>query len=143
MTTIVAGNRVLVDDIDAKFVTGFYLSLVGTGYVRCTERGWKNRGRSEYLHRKIMGLQKGDKRQVDHKNHNKLDNRRSNLRVVDQATNQQNRRVAPKYYYFREIGGIKYWIVQIQRYGKKYIQAHHSESEAQKDVARFNQIKNK
>ncbi len=43
--------------------------------------------RSEKMHRVVMGLQKGDKRQVDHINHDGLDNRRCNLRIV---TNSQN-----------------------------------------------------
>jgi hypothetical protein len=42
------------------------------------------------LHRLLMGLEFGDPRQVDHKNHNRLDNRRFNLEVVTQAQNQQN-----------------------------------------------------
>lgn len=39
------------------------------------------------MHRLILGLERGDKRQGDHKNHNTLDNQRENLRIV---TNQEN-----------------------------------------------------
>ena len=42
------------------------------------------------LHRMILGLPRGDKRQGDHKNGNKLDNRRTNLRIVTYAQNRQN-----------------------------------------------------
>ena len=38
-------------------------------------------------------VRKGDGKEVDHKNHNPRDNRRSNLRVVDKKT---NRRKQPK-----------------------------------------------
>lgn len=44
------------------------------------------------MHRFIMGLQSGDCRQIDHKNHDGLDNRRKNLRICTPRQNQLNRR---------------------------------------------------
>lgn len=44
------------------------------------------------MHRLIMGLKVGDKRLVDHINHNGLDNRRCNLRVCTNAENTRNAR---------------------------------------------------
>lgn len=41
--------------------------------------------------REILGLKRGDKRQADHRNHNTLDNRESNLRVVSSQQNNFNR----------------------------------------------------
>lgn len=43
------------------------------------------------LSRLLMGLEWGDRREVDHINHNKLDNRRSNLEITTRAENGQNR----------------------------------------------------
>lgn len=44
-----------------------------------------------YMHREILGLKRGDKRQGDHKEpHATLDNRRSNLRIATQAQNLWN-----------------------------------------------------
>jgi hypothetical protein len=43
-----------------------------------------------YMHREILGLKKGDKIQVDHQNHNGLDNQRRNIRVSSQSQNNGN-----------------------------------------------------
>lgn len=42
------------------------------------------------MHRELCGLEYGDRRQVDHINGRKTDNRRCNLRVVSDAENQRN-----------------------------------------------------
>lgn len=42
------------------------------------------------MHRTVMGMLLGDRRQVDHINGDGLDNRRSNLRVGSQAENLAN-----------------------------------------------------
>lgn len=47
-------------------------------------------GRHDYLHRAIAGLVRGDGLEVDHRNRNKLDCRRENLRVTTRAGNNQN-----------------------------------------------------
>jgi hypothetical protein len=52
---------------------------------------FRKRTTSLRLSRLLMGLEWGDKREVDHINHNKLDNRRSNLEIVTRAENGQNR----------------------------------------------------
>lgn len=46
---------------------------------------------AESMHRRILGLQHGEKLQGDHINHDTLDNRDENLRTVTQAQNQHNR----------------------------------------------------
>lgn len=50
------------------------------------------------MHRFIMGLGPGDPREVDHLNHNGLDNRRENLRIVSHLENGQNRRIGKRGY---------------------------------------------
>ncbi|MFH1614851.1 MAG: AP2 domain-containing protein [Planctomycetota bacterium] len=42
--------------------------------------------------REILGLERGDNRQCDHKNHNTLDNRRCVLRICSRQQNYQNSR---------------------------------------------------
>jgi hypothetical protein len=43
------------------------------------------------MHREILGLPPGRVPQVDHRNHDTLDNRRQNLRIVTNGQNQANR----------------------------------------------------
>lgn len=84
------GKVALVDDEDFE-----YLSQ----WSWCLRSSKKMRGRDVYyagrregpniilMHRQILGLEIGDKRQGDHRNHNTLDNRRRNLRI---CSNQEN-----------------------------------------------------
>lgn len=46
---------------------------------------------SQLMHRQILGLPYGDKRQGDHINHDTLNNRDENLRIATHAENQHNR----------------------------------------------------
>jgi len=62
-------------------------------------RGYARRmgpdGKVEQLHRVVLGLTHGDALEADHINGDKLDNRRSNLRVVTHRENLQNLRSRP------------------------------------------------
>jgi hypothetical protein len=75
----------LVDDGD--------LALVEVSRWTLHPKGYATGGRGALMHRLIMGLAKGMPRRivVDHINGDKLDNRRSNLRVCTQGQNLQNR----------------------------------------------------
>lgn len=50
-----------------------------------------------FMHRMIMGLEYGDKRQVDHIDHATLNNLRWNLRVVTHRQNHENRKDQSKH----------------------------------------------
>lgn len=57
------------------------------GYAINNERG--------LLHRVVLGLPKGDPRQADHIDRDRLNNTRSNLRIATPAQNSQNRDSKP------------------------------------------------
>ncbi len=80
-----------VDDEDYERLGHLSWYLVGTGYA-AREKQIEGRRFRIYLHRAIMGLEHGDGFQVDHINCEELDNRRSNLRIVTNAENKQNKR---------------------------------------------------
>lgn len=57
-----------------------------------------------YMAREILGLKRGDKRQGDHRNHNTLDNREFNLRIVTHQQNSFNRKNVKGYFWNKRHG---------------------------------------
>lgn len=88
-----SGRVVIVDDEDYAFLSAWSWLCSSKGYAVRYERTPVGR-RQVRMHRVIMGLARGDVRQVDHRNGDPLDNRRSNLRVATHRQNMQNRRSA-------------------------------------------------
>lgn len=75
----------LIDAADYAAVSELAWSRASNGYaVACVDR------ERILMHRLVCGLTRGDPLEVDHINRNKLDNRRSNLRVCTRAQNGQN-----------------------------------------------------
>jgi hypothetical protein len=89
--TLTNGGTAIVDDQDYEYLSGFkwYSSL---GYAIREERDKNHNRISIAMHRKILGLMHGDKRQVDHKDMNTLNNTRANLRIATPSENRQNRK---------------------------------------------------
>lgn len=85
---ITQGKYALVDYEDYTGLIRNRWCISDTGYAK---RGTKSKGKTtiHYMHRQIMDYPKGS---VDHINGDKLDNRKSNLRVVDQSVNGHNRK---------------------------------------------------
>lgn len=71
----------VIDDQDAEFLNRWRWSLNGSGYAF---------GSPGLMHRVVLGLEKGDGREVDHCNRDKLDNRVANLRLTTRAANIRN-----------------------------------------------------
>lgn len=85
----------IVDKKDFERVSQYNWRLVIGGkkrmlwYARADIQDSTGKWRAVFLHRFVLGLSKGDPN-VDYRNHNGLDNRRENLRLVTQAQNLQN-----------------------------------------------------
>lgn len=77
----------LIDEDDCEFVSSFKWRLSDWGYAYASG-GDKVK---LLMHRMFLGLEKGDKREGDHINGDRLDNRRSNLRIATHSENCHNR----------------------------------------------------
>ncbi len=76
---------VLLDPEDVALLGSRQLSVGSHGYAQL----WDCK-KVILVHRWVLGLQRGDRRIGDHINGNRLDNRRSNLRIVDASGSSQN-----------------------------------------------------
>lgn len=121
------GKVALVDDEDYEGLAKFRWRYMETskgrqGYAKThvvVDGDWQNRV-DVYMHRMVLCAEKGQI--VDHINHDKLDNRKSNLRIVTHSQNVSNK---PKQanntsgykgvtYYKR----TKRWMAQVKIEGK-------------------------
>lgn len=85
------GFKAIVDDEDYDSLNNFKWRIHSGGYaVRNTSRKDGQR-KIIYMHREIMKLKENEEFVVDHINHNKLDNRKINLRVCTQQQNNFNK----------------------------------------------------
>ena len=90
------GQFTIVDEADYEWVMQWkWCATLNPGNnawyaMRSTKVAGKNQ--TIRLHRLLMGIQRGNKLQVAHINHDTLDNRRENLRVCTASQNQFNTR---------------------------------------------------
>ena len=85
----------LVDDEDFERVNAYNWCLSSTGYaVANIHNGFHPNGKMKFkgvkMHRFIMKLEKGDS-QLDHKDLDRLNNQKDNLRLSTQGENARNR----------------------------------------------------
>lgn len=125
------GLVVLIDEEDDALVGAhhWWLAVRGEKRYAVTEIN----GRDVYMHRLILGFPKG--KQVDHANHDGLDNRRANLREATKAQNMQN--VAKSVGSSRYRGVHKHyklkgrWVAQVTVDGRtRHVGIFHSEIDA-------------
>lgn len=83
------GETVLIDDTDLERISLLRWHRGSEGYVKHSFRH-DGKVNSLYLHTFLTGLPK-----VDHRNGNRLDNQRSNLRPASNSQNSANKRKSP------------------------------------------------
>ena len=88
------GQFTIVDDEDYEWLNQYswhaYYNIDNDSYY--ARRAGKLPNDKIRMHRQILGLDYGDKRQGDHIHHDTLDNRRSELRIVTCRENGSNRK---------------------------------------------------
>jgi hypothetical protein len=93
MTTVrvqITGGSLRVDAADAPLVEAHRWYVNSHGYAVRRVRLPGGRREQIAVHRLLMGLAAGDPREVDHRNRDTLDCRRSNMRLATRAQNRQN-----------------------------------------------------
>jgi hypothetical protein len=130
-----------VDEDDYEQANFISWSLHPHGYVTRTV-GPKNNQYTFRLHRLILGLRDDDPRQPDHRNGNRKDNRRCNLRAVLEKHNHQNLR--PRKDGTSKYRGVRYdrrrdnWVAEAQvEFKRFYIGAFKTEFEAHQAAVEF------
>jgi len=131
-TLILTQGKVAIVDIeDMPRVAGYKWSALRTKNGRWYAKA-RDGSRWIYLHRVIMGAP--DELDVDHKDHDGLNNRRDNLRLATRTQNlgnQRRRRSKNKFKGYTAHPTPGRWIAQIRFKGKHvYIGAFSSEREA-------------
>jgi hypothetical protein len=81
------------DDYESLSKWSWYLHRDGSAVRRKSLGDGSRTSWIQRMHREICGIDRKDKRVVDHKNGNRLDNRKINLRVCSQGENLLNCRV--------------------------------------------------
>ena len=121
---------VLYDLEDEPLLSGYSWFILNCGYAMA-RRIKPDEPEKVLMHRLIMGVLDDRKSTVDHINRNKLDNRKSNLRLVSRSQNAVNsdRSDASTYITKRSDSGC--YRVQIRRDGIVYSKNTKTMSEAQ------------
>lgn len=108
------GKVAIISAEDVPLTSGYAWSLHSSGYAQA--RG--HDGSNLLLHRLLLGFPDAD---IDHISGDKLDNRRSNLRVVNRSQNNMNlpRRSANESGYKGVYRNRDRWAASIQAYGQR------------------------
>lgn len=128
----------LVDEVDGHLAD--YRWKLHRGYVCSTTRWTAANGdrRTARLHRQVLGLVPDDGLEGDHISGDKLDNRRSNLRVVIHAQQQQNvpaQRATSRYRGVSWHRQTRRWRALVVLNGKRHDLGYHDREEDAAEAA--------
>lgn len=113
---LTTGEDVLVDDDVAIWLADFHWHKMDGYAAHSKDRSGKIK--KVYMHRVIMGAEKGQ--QIDHKNRNRLDNRRENLRFCEVWQNRANTVKSNKTGYRGVTKHNNKWESKISLHGKQF-----------------------
>lgn len=125
------GRVALIDEEDFEMISQWKWHYQHPGYAVRTEYNGKKM-KTIGMHRTIMNTPSG--MQVDHRNHDRLDNRKKNLRNVTRSQNSFNSRphrdAVSKYKGVHWNGKERKWIVQIRKNKQRFYKSFKSEKDA-------------
>jgi len=87
------GMEAIVDDADFEWLNQWKWCAFRHGHTFYAVRSvWLGHGKQQtlFMHRALLGLAHGDGKEVDHINHDGLDNQRNNIRIVTRRENMCN-----------------------------------------------------
>lgn len=113
-----SGGHATVDVSDAAELERYRWRPNTAGYAMRSD----GRSRVVLMHRQILGLTAGDRREGDHINHDTLDNRRENLRIVTAHENRIHRRSTRHYRSLEEQAALCAQIASMREEGKQFKQ---------------------
>jgi hypothetical protein len=125
--TLANGRGVaLVDEADAALVSvhrWYRHDVKGKSYAR---------SKAGYLHRLLMGLERGQRAEVDHIDGDGLNCQRANMRVCSHAQNHQNRRAGYGVSQYRGVAWSKRrqrWVARVKLDGVTHWAGEHLREE--------------
>ncbi len=92
--SLTQGKYTLVNDADFDWLNQWKWCAnekAGDFYAVRNSRRGEGKKRTIFMHRQILGLEYKNKQEGDHRNHNTLDNRRTNIRICTRKENAMNR----------------------------------------------------
>lgn len=107
------GSFITVDEDDFLRMSNHKWYIRKDGYVQTSIKG-----KTYFIHRMIMGTPKG--LYTDHLNHDKLDNRKSNLRICTHQENMNNKKTNKGSVSQININGSTYFIGSVKHNSVRY-----------------------